>query len=209
MISFISSLEVTNVVASDTNIFLLIAASVVDAAAVNPNEIKTLSASCLGKFSIKGNPVFSNGPKSLPKNPCPVLCNWIFDNFISANEPVAKALESFEFCVLVSNNLCRKLFSSLELPTTFDESFKVTSVPSFIPNFNLLSCELDNFMLRVLHSVILYWYYIKTKWYYNTFPVPCEKSKMVTLASPVIENITLLSAPLRFPAKLVFYIAFR
>ena len=28
-------------------------------------------------FPAKGNPVLSNGPKSLPKNPpdCPVLCN--------------------------------------------------------------------------------------------------------------------------------------
>ena len=39
----------------------------------------------------------------------------------------------------------KKIFSSLESPTTFDKTFKVTSVPFFIPNFNLLSCELDNF----------------------------------------------------------------
>ena len=48
-------------------------------------------------------------------------------------------------CVLVNNNLCEKLVSSLELPTTFDERFKVTLVPFFIPEFTLLSCELDNF----------------------------------------------------------------
>ena len=38
-------------------------------------------------------------------------------------------------CVLVNNNLCGKLFSSLESPKTFDESFKVTLVAFFIPEY--------------------------------------------------------------------------
>ena len=73
MISFISSFEII-VVTSDLNIFLWIAASV---AAVNPSGIKTLLANCLSTFYIKGNPVFYNSRKSLPKNPsdCPTLCN--------------------------------------------------------------------------------------------------------------------------------------
>ena len=52
-------------------------ASVADAATVNPNGIKTLLANGLSTFSIKDNPVFSNGPKNLPKNPndYPNLCN--------------------------------------------------------------------------------------------------------------------------------------
>ena len=37
-----------------------------------------------------------------------------------------------------------------ELPITFDEGFKVTSAPFFIPDFNLLSFELDHFMFKVL-----------------------------------------------------------
>ena len=45
------------------------AASVVDAAAVNPNGIKTLLANGLSTFYVKANPVFSNGPKSVLKNP--------------------------------------------------------------------------------------------------------------------------------------------
>ena len=49
---------------------------------------------------------------------------------ILADEPFAKALRNFETCVLVNNSLCGKLFSSLESPTTFDEIFKVLSVPS-------------------------------------------------------------------------------
>ena len=40
-----------------------------DAAAVNPNGIKTLLANGLITFFISGNPVFNNGPRSLPRNP--------------------------------------------------------------------------------------------------------------------------------------------
>ena len=43
----------------------------------NPNSIKILLANGLRTSSIKGKPVFSNGPKSLPKNlpECPILFN--------------------------------------------------------------------------------------------------------------------------------------
>ena len=50
----------------DPNIFSWIAASVTDAAAANPNGLKTHLANGLIKFPIEGNPVFSNGPESLP-----------------------------------------------------------------------------------------------------------------------------------------------
>ena len=66
-------------------------------------------------------------------------------------ELFTKALGSFETCVLVNNNLCGKLFSSFESPTIFDEICKVTSILFFIPNFHLLSCELDNFTFKVLY----------------------------------------------------------
>ena len=49
--------------------------------------------------------------------------------------------------------LCGKLVSSLQSPTTFDERFKVTSVPFFIPDF---SCELDDFTFKILFCVISY-----------------------------------------------------
>ena len=68
-----------------------------------------------------------------------------FESFILAGEPLAKALL---ICVLVNCNLCGKLFASLEFPTTFDEIFKVTLVPFFSTDFNLLSCELNNFYIR-------------------------------------------------------------
>ena len=67
-----------------------------------------------------------------------------FDNFILADETFPKALQNLKTCVIV-NNLCGKLVSPLKSPTTFNERFKVTPIPFFIPYFNLLSCELDNF----------------------------------------------------------------
>ena len=152
MLSFIYSLEIINVVvreaesegheaksegrSPDPKIFLWITASAA-AAAVNPNGNKTLFVNDWSTFFITSEPVFSNGPKSLSRNPpnCPILCNWFLDNFILAEELFAKALWNFETCVLVNNNLCGKLFSSLESPATFDESFKVTSVLLFYSRF--------------------------------------------------------------------------
>ena len=112
MISFISLFESTNVVMADPNIFLWIAASVADATAVNPNGTKTLLANSLSTFPIKDNSGFGNGPKGLPKNPpdCPILCNWVFDNFVLAEKLFEKALRSLETCVLVNNSLSGKLF---------------------------------------------------------------------------------------------------
>ena len=135
IISFISSFENINVATPDLDIFLWIATSVVDAA-VNPTGSKTLWANDLTTFFIKGNSSFSNGPKSLPKNTpdCTIVCNWVFDNFILADELFGKALQSLETCVLISNNVWGKLLSSFG--TTFYQIFKVTSVPFFIPNFN-------------------------------------------------------------------------
>ena len=152
--SFMSSLKIINVVVRNPNIFLWIAPSVTDVAAVNPNGIKTLLASGFGIFPIKRNPVFSNGPKFFPKSHpyCPILGNQVFDNFISAEKLFEKALGSIGTCA----------FSLLESPTAFDESFRVTLVPFFIPYFNLLSCKLENFTFQVLGWVILFWY-IKAK----------------------------------------------
>ena len=83
MIWFISSLEIISVVKPDPNVFSWIAVSAADAAAVNA------LVNGLSTFLIINNPAFSNGPKSLPKNPhdCPILCNWGLDNFILADEP--------------------------------------------------------------------------------------------------------------------------
>ena len=132
-------------------------------------------------------------------------------NFILAEEPFAKALRSFETCVLVNNKSCGKLLPSLESRTTFNESFKVTSVPLFIRDFNLLSYELDNFTFKVF---VLFYIYIILKQnktmehIHNTFTVPCEKSKMVSFVSSLMKNIVAPSSLSRFPVKLIWRIAF-
>ena len=53
-------------------------------------------------------------------------------------------------CAFVTN-LHGTLLSPLESPIRFDKNFKVTSVPFFIPDLNLLSCKLDNFTFKVLY----------------------------------------------------------
>ena len=99
---------------------------------------------------------------------------------------ISKALRNFETYVLVISNLWGKLLSSIESPITFDESFKVTSVPFFVSDFK---CELDNFTFKVLYWVVLYWCYIKTDYNYNTLTVPCEKYKIVSQSSSIMKNI--------------------
>ena len=80
-------------------------------------------------FYITGKPTFSNGRRSLSKNPtnCTILDSCVFDYLILTDEPFAKALRIHETFVSVNDSLCGKLVSSLESPITFDESFKVTS----------------------------------------------------------------------------------
>ena len=65
IMSFVSSFKIISVVIPDPIIFLLIAASVADADAVNPNGIKTLLVNGLSTstFFIKGKTIFSSGPK--------------------------------------------------------------------------------------------------------------------------------------------------
>ena len=116
----------------DPNIFSWIAASVVDATAVNPNGIKTLLADGLRLFPILKTIHFL--VKVLKVYLKILLIEMFcaiefFDNFILADEPFAKALQSFENCVLVNNSLCRIFFLSFDSPTAFNEVFKVTSVP--------------------------------------------------------------------------------
>ena len=84
-----------------SKIFLCIPASA--DAAVNPKGIKTLLANGLIRFFNSGNPVFSNGPISLPINPpdCIILDIWVFDKLISVDDLSAKALRRFATCLLV------------------------------------------------------------------------------------------------------------
>ena len=149
--SSISSFDIISAVLCegwpDPKIFLCISASAADAAVVDPDGIKIFLANCLTTFSINGNPVFSYGPRSLPRNPpdCIILDNWVFDNLISVDKWFAKALRRFATCLLVNSNLWGKLVSSSELPIIFDDNLKTTSVSFFIADFNLLRCKFDSF----------------------------------------------------------------
>ena len=76
-------------------------ASVTHATVVNPNGIKTLLTNRLIITFIKGNPVFSNGPRSIPRNPadCITLDDWDFDSLISLDEWFAKS-SRFNLCII-------------------------------------------------------------------------------------------------------------
>ena len=108
--SSISSFDIISVVVlfclPDPKIFLCIPPSAADAAAFNPNGIKTFLANGVTTFFINDNPVFSNGPRSLARNPpnCTILDNRVFDNLISTDDLLAKALLRFATSLLVSNN---------------------------------------------------------------------------------------------------------
>ena len=72
IIFFISSFDIISIVLlllPDPKIFLCIHAPATGAAAVNPDGMKTFLANGLITFFIGGNPVFSNGPSNLPRNP--------------------------------------------------------------------------------------------------------------------------------------------
>ena len=112
----LSSFEIISVVMPDPKKFFWIGLSLADATAVNPNGIKTLLVNCLSKFSIKEKSIFSNVLRSLPENPpgFPMLESWVFNYFRLADESsLKKSLQSLEICVLVNNDICRKLVSSL------------------------------------------------------------------------------------------------
>ena len=70
------------------NFFFWIAASVADAAEVNPNGIETLLVKGLSIFFIEGNRILSNGARNSPRNPpdCTILGSCVFDNLILAND---------------------------------------------------------------------------------------------------------------------------
>ena len=107
----------------------------------------------------------SNSPRSLPKNPrgCTIWDSWVFENFVLSDELLRKGFQSVETCLSVTNTLCGKLVSSLVSSITNDESFKLTLILRFIPDFNLISYKLVNFTFKLLYQVILCWFYIKMK----------------------------------------------
>ena len=72
------------------------------------------------------------------------MIELVFDNLISADELFANVLRRFATYLLVNNNSCRKVVSSLELPIIFDDNLKTILVSFFIAYFHLLTCEFDS-----------------------------------------------------------------
>ena len=60
-------------------------------------------------------PILSYASNRNPHN-CIILNNWVFENFILADKPFAKAEQSLVTCVSVNNSLYGKLVSLLEFP---------------------------------------------------------------------------------------------
>ena len=76
---------------------------------------------------------------------CSVLNSCVFDDFISFDEPFAKAFEDLQLFLLVNNRLYGKFLS---LPTMSDDNLTVMSL-AFVEDFNLLSWEYDNLTFTV------------------------------------------------------------
>ena len=164
MISSISSFEFFNVVrSSDPKILLCILASAADAAAVNHKLTKMVLANGFSTFFIKDKKVFSNCSWSHSRYPanCTIFDSSVLDNFVLADYLFEKSLRSLKFCPSVNNKLCGKLVASWKSPVT--SYFSTT----FMPDFNLLDYELDNFRFKALHWVILCHFILKQ----NTFTI--------------------------------------
>ena len=73
---------------------------------------------------------------------------------MSADELFAKILRRFAACLLVNNNSCGKLVSSLKLAMVFDDHFKTNSVLLFIAYLNFLSCEFDIFTFKLKSKTV-------------------------------------------------------
>ena len=74
---------------------------------------------------------------------------------MSTDEFLANPLQILETCLFVNNNSCEKLVLSLESPIVLRDNLITTSFSFFIADFNLFSYELDSFVFKRLHCVIL------------------------------------------------------
>ena len=100
-----------------------------------------------------------------------------------------------------------KIFSSLESQETFDEIFNVTSVPFFVPDFNLLSYKFDSLHLNYYNEYFSIDILVEqnkiVEHILNTFTVPFEKFKTVSLPS-IMKKTVAPDAWSKFPVKLFF-----
>ena len=103
----------------------------------------------LSTFPNKANPTFSNGPQNLPKNlpHCPILCKWIFDNFILAEKLFSKALRSLESCVLVNDIYMENQSHHQNHQQHLMKVLKLLQYYFLFHNLHLLSYQLDSFVI--------------------------------------------------------------
>ena len=65
--------------------------------------------------------------------------------------------------LLVNNNFCRKLVSSLKLPFVFVNNIKTDPAPFYIADFNSFTFASNNVTSTLLYGVILYYYNFQSK----------------------------------------------
>ena len=85
----------------------------------------------------------------------------------------AKDLQRIATFLVVNNNYGRKLVPSFELPIIFDDNIKVSPISFFVADTDIV---IENQFILIVDSV-------KKDYIYNTFTVPCEKSKIVLFTS--------------------------
>ena len=121
----------------DPKIILCIPSLAVLTAAVNPYGINPLLIKGVSTIFINGNSTFTNGPRSLPRNPSDsiVLDTWVFDNFMNLNVPFMRTLQRPATCLSVNNELCGKVVSSV--PIISDANLIFMPVACFAADFNL------------------------------------------------------------------------
>ena len=71
-----------------------------------------------------------------------------------------------------------------------------------------MCCELENFTLKKLYGVNLYWHFIKSnqvvEHIHNYLIVSCKKLKIISFASSKMKNIGVFPTCFKFPVKLIF-----
>ena len=92
------------------------------AATFGANDISFCNSSFLAKIITCGRAAI-NLP-SIPSD-CIIWDNWVFENFILADEPFVKALRIFETCISINNNLCAKLVATLDFQSNLMKDLKL------------------------------------------------------------------------------------
>ena len=127
MIFFISLFKITSVVMIDPKIFFWVAASVADAAAVNPHDIWRLLTNDKSTFFFKDKATFVNGPRKYPN--CTILDIWVFDNFMS----VVKSLGKYS-----------RIYSKFLLIGDFNAEESEPVLAQFLHNYNAVNIIYEN-----------------------------------------------------------------